>query len=300
MKKTKEQKGITRFTVIMVVLLLLIVLTMCVLAKSYKIIINRQKQENKESTNIIKEIKTGSFVKYDEKLWVILYDDEINGLQMISVDTLKYNSNNFYLGTKDSSITDWSSLITVADLDGNDNLTNFEKAVYSYNNAIDTLNKACESLVSNNENIIDVRCVGSNPTNKQAENKILYKTEELENWPINDNDYKAGVGNNIAKGMDTNYISDFERMKELGINETGEVYWMASRSIEKGENFVYFSIRLVSDEGDNDSDSLYHIFKLRTGDEDYHPRGLRPVVSLKKDIQITSGDGSKENPYIFN
>ena len=89
-------------------------------------------------------------------------------------------------------------------------------------------------------------------------------------------------------------------MKELGINETGDVYWMASRTIEKGENFVYFSIRLVSDEGDNDSDSLYHVFKLKTGDENYHPRGLRPVVSLKKDIQFTSGDGTKVNPYILN
>ena len=44
MEKTKEQKGVTRFTVIIVFLLLAIVLTMGVLAKSYKIIINRQNQ----------------------------------------------------------------------------------------------------------------------------------------------------------------------------------------------------------------------------------------------------------------
>ena len=47
-------------------------------------------------------------------------------------------------------------VITEADLDNNGELNDFEKSVYSYNNAIDTLNTACKNIVTANDNIIDV------------------------------------------------------------------------------------------------------------------------------------------------
>ena len=137
--------------------------------------------------------RVGKTVKYDDKIWTILYDDSTNGLQMISNQSLLYNNSKFYLGYNDSLITSWDSLITVADLDKSGDLNYFEKSVYSYNNAIDTLNTACKSIVKTNDNITDVRCVGSNPGNKSAENETLYTSENLSKWPINNATYAAGM-----------------------------------------------------------------------------------------------------------
>ena len=114
---------------------------------------------------------------------------------------------------------------------GQDVLSNVEKSIYSYNHAITNLNAKCAEIVGNlNSDIIDVRCVGSNPTNKNSENSAMFSSDELSN-------YENGKYNGKGKSSDDNYISDYERMLAIGIelpenkdgNDVYYEYWMASR-----------------------------------------------------------------------
>ena len=247
--------------------------------------------------------RVGKTVKYDNKIWTILYDDSTNGLQMICNQSLLYNDSEFWLGYQDSLITSWDSLITVADLDKSGDLNSFEKSVYSYNNAIDTLNTACKNIVAANDNITDVRCVGSNPTNKSAENKTLYTSENLSKWPINNATYAAGIGNGIGKSTDSNYVFDFDRMVALGINigydsaGEGASYWLASRFVDVYSDHVSFGIRYVHSDGYYDAYYLWRVYESRAdGESNYY--ALRPVVSLKTDIQLVA-DTTGEADYTF-
>ena len=217
---------------------------------------------------------------------------------MISNDVLEYNGDIFFLGDEDSSIKNWKLLIKEADLDDNGYLTNFEKSVYSYNNAIDSLNTECKDLITENINIIDVRSAGSNPTDKESENETLYTSDNLEKWPIKNSTYVTGIANGISKGTDENYLSDFERMVSLKINTTGDNYWLASRYITDNSESVYFWLRSCNDNGEGQPAAMWYtnekvVFGFGDGLK------LRPVVSLKDDIQFTSGDGTENNPYIF-
>lgn len=150
--------------------------------------------------------KVGKTVNYDGKTWTILYDDDTNGLQMICNEVYR----NFILGMNDSSITDWDAIFSEVDVNSDGVMYRLEQSLYSYNNAITTLNKACEKLFKDEEgnfkdNIKDVRCVGSNPTDKNLENTTLFKSEGLR-W------------NGVAKCSDFNYVTDYDRMVALEIH----------------------------------------------------------------------------------
>ena len=243
--------------------------------------------------------RVGQYVKYDNKLWRILYDDDINGLQMVSEESLKYNGEDFLLGATDSLVLNWNELIEVADLNDDGDLNDLEKCVYSYNNAIITLNTACENIVTPSSNILDIRCVGSNPTNKNAENADMYTSEKLRILPMDNPTYPAGILDRILKSADTNYISDYERMLALEIHK-GD-YWLASRDIEERNDGVGMYIKYVSEEGYAQNEYgtiiIYANKHLQCGGNAGGP-GLRPVITLKSDIQF-SGSGTEADPYTF-
>lgn len=244
------------------------------------------------------ETKVGKIVKYDNKLWTILYDDDVNGLQMISNNALEYDKNVFSIGDEDSLIKNWKSVIKEADLNNDGDLTSFEKNVYSYNNVIKSLNTACKNLVIENSNIVDVRVVGSNPVDKNSENEILYTSDNLKQWPIKNSKYAVGIANGISKGDDTNYLFDFERMVALKINATGDEYWLASRHITDDLDNVYFWVRSCTPNGEGQPEAIWYANEKVVFSFGYGAK-LRPVVSLKEDVQFVSGDGTADNPYVF-
>lgn len=237
------------------------------------------------------ESRVGQYVSYDEQIWIIIYDDYTNGLQMISKNSMKYNGENFSLGYNDSLVTDWNALISVADLDGSGDLDSFEKSVYSYNNAITTLNTACESLVTPSQYITSVRSVGSNPRNKDSENTTKYTSDNLKNWA-------SGIGNGIGNSTDENYVSDYNVITSLGINNTGSYYWMASRLIDERTDKIYFRVGSFISTGYYSSTSLWRVEESTTVGTNFKA-ALRPVVSLIDDIQFSGGTGTETDPYIF-
>ena len=79
------------------------------------------------------------------------------------------------------------------------------------------------------------------------------------------------------------------------IHNAGSAYWLASRYVYTDLNATYcagFGLRFVNYSGFNGnylfgSDGTYYSSFIR----------LRPVVSLKSNIRLSSGDGSEGSPY---
>ena len=218
--------------------------------------------------------------------YIVLYDagEQGDNVQLISANAL----DNVTLGYNDGQINwDDSNVITAANIfndtaEGESVLIHVEKAIYSYNNAITNLNAKCKSVVGDaNNDIIDVRSVGSNPTNKDNENTTPYTSTFLESNPSNSATYSAGDFDEKGKGTDQNYITDFDRMVALGINtaENSSDYWLASRVVDEDPSNVYFNVRYVNSDGGTDYYVLWNVY-TGSASGNYNTRGVRPVVSL--------------------
>ena len=77
---------------------------------------------------------------------------------------------------------------------------------------------------------------------------------------------------------------------------TGTYFWLASRFVNcyTGDSFVRFGLRYVF-ESNLDG---YRLFNSSTDGYD-GSRHLAPVVSLSSGIQVKSGSGTTENPYVI-
>ena len=190
--------------------------------------------------------KIGKYVKYDGEIWRVLYDDDINGLQMISEDGILDDGRRIGLGVNDMSITEEE----VTEIDGVEGKSDLEKAMYSYANVVELLNKKCENIVTKKSGIIkSVRSVGSNPITPNLDNSESFigsskyvngydewfednlnlKKNSKENriyYTIKDTEIEYTI-----KNTDLNHLIDYDRMVALGIflTENNEEYWLASR-----------------------------------------------------------------------
>ncbi|HCC04600.1 MAG TPA: hypothetical protein DEP51_07135 [Clostridiales bacterium] len=165
-----------------------------------------------------------------------------------------------------------------------------EKARWSYNNAIKTLND--EASKYNNSTLSDrARCIGSNYQNP-------YKESSMSGW------------NRKLKGEDSNSSQDEQRLNAL--NEynlkNNEIYWLSSRTGYAGADEYFHYIRCVGEGVDLSPQSDFVSFDdlciVEYGDSlNYNYQNpmfkLRPVFRLLPDIKIKSGDGSYDNPYIL-
>ncbi len=222
----------------------------------------------------------GKEVTYDGKKWIVLYDDEINGVQMISKDIL----GEIDIGLNDSSIQwDNSAVKNETDIDKNNELSDKEKAIYSYNHAIGTLNDKCKELVgkdNSNEVIESIRCVGSNPTSPYSENKELYSSSKLREW-------LEGVYDKKSYSTDQNYEDDYGRLLALGITKVSDDYIWASRIVMWYPPWtIQFSFRIVYSEL---GFGITHFNYLTAGGGLYgaysFQYGVRAVVSLNDEIR---------------
>ena len=119
------------------------------------------------------------------------------------------------------------------------------------------------------------RSVGSNPTN-----------------PYDEGGSTTYYNRYTMKNQDNNYITDSNQMKKLGISSANTSYWFASREVvglTSGDSF-----RLRSSRGE-----IECFFITSNGGSDWFQNefSIRPVFTLKNSLKITSGDGSKDNPY---
>ena len=210
-----------------------------------------------ENNLTVEELKVGDKVNYIDKQGniikcIVLYDTEYNetngtnyGIQIIASDVVC----DVTLGYNDPTTI------------GN---TNFEKAKYSYDNVISTLNKkALEYL--NAEYVREARCVGTAPNNKN----------------------------------DEKYDIDYNQMNKVGsgIANIGKTYWMGSHDTDGAAGTTYYRVYFINSSGGLEYNSLYSVNSLAGSNVgNTYTNGFRPVFTLNSDINIINGDGVN-TPY---
>ena len=172
------------------------------------------------------KLKVGDYVYYYDKngtrrLCAVLYDNSSGyGVQIITMSAVE----NVELGNGAGNGEE-----------SNFNQTDFNTAMNSYNNAIETLNKRAEVYL-NSTYAGDARCVGSVPNNKNSQSGYYTFTEFTSKY------------NGKFLDADLNYETDWNQMVSLGISYIGENYYLASRLVESQDfkEYVNFAIRITN------------------------------------------------------
>ena len=184
--------------------------------------------------------------------WTILYDNKDGTVEAVSPEVL----GSLTLGYQDETA------ISAGD-------QNIDKAIYSYNNAIDRLNIYSEEQttdeIKSDSKVKNIRSIGSNPYNPYEDTNDYYELE--------------GEYNKIGKVGDENYEQDLIRMIYYGAVNAGQAqYWMASRlaSPYGSDGSIVFAIRYYSSE----AISSYTLWNTK-GEAQNNSYGVRPVIKVE-------------------
>ena len=167
-------------------------------------------------------VSTNSIISNEFIMTSVIANGRNYGIQIISSDVIKTTE-----GTVETFILGDS---------------NFNTAMNSYNNAIATLNVKANDYL-NTTYVLDTRCVGSVPNNKNAESENFNS----------EYDYMSPY---TFKDEDTNYKTDYNQMVALGIENINDNYWLASRYVHPRSDFTTFRVRYVNTSGSLDTRTL--------------------------------------------
>ena len=228
------------------------------------------------------------YVKYNNMLCRVLYNDAEHGIQIVTADngvvpdvTLGYGDDKV---TEDDFTYDGS--VTIDD--------NFKKAAVSYNNVVDNLNDRAVEYMDKKGIAKGARSLGSIATLENGEfqgdtSGMFTGTYEY---------FTTYKWNEKFKTSDTNYEDDVNQLNDLGLNATS-VTWLASRYIGHSSYASIFSMHIVNSSGSVRNSLLASIDSSGDVNGRSDLNGFRPVFLLTSDVVISSGDGSSENPYVI-
>ena len=168
---------------------------------------------------------------------------------------------------------------------------NGQRGVWSYNNAVNTLVTACKDatgLTVDGSTVISIRSAGN--TNVTYTSSGISGTDAPGDYTY---DYQTagassdwytanGYNNYHMKREDTNYSSDLNTMKQLGIPkaDNGGTYWLASRRVNANTNNVNFNVRNVNDMGNLDNDNVCNVNDNGNVNGNENSYAVRPVASI--------------------
>ena len=239
------------------------------------------KQRTKGIPTIENKLKEGDYVWYEDAFGtqqkcMVLYGPENEKFSSYGIQIITAKTEN------STGIVGNVKLGVNGDFYGNRNV---------YNNVIITLNAETEKYRKKNDGIAELaRCVGSIPDNPNYDAAGMFTSSG--SW--------FASYNRTFKDEDENYKADYDQMTALGINNIEKWYWLASREVDSDDGYSYYDICVRSV---NSNSGLLGSHNLCYMDYDgiitvnEFEDGLRPVFRLKSGIKITSGDGSKDNPY---
>ncbi len=228
------------------------------------------------------------YVKYNGELYRVLYDlayDEKNGtnygIEIVSVNPL----DTVTLGKDDPIILESN------EYEGDPGeIGTTDRAKWSYNNAIITLNKKAQTYLT--ELADSARCIGSDPNNPISESgnysgNNIYDTDAAE-----------------LKGQDTHGLKDIDQLyniEALKFNDTtiSSYYWFATRRVGKIVGYPAFQMgnKYYNANGLSTSFSIYYYKSDGTPVASGGTLGFRPVIRLKNNIKIEKGKGTADEPY---
>lgn len=247
-----------------------------------EISVNFENEEPLDSARTIKgtlafvntpEGNLGKYVKYADNIWIVLRDDE-NGVELISANGL--GNLKIYTGNGQSD----------------------------YNNAVSTIVNQCKIETGITNNIRNVGGPAAEEEKLSDDNTVLFR--DLKNFQPtvsyeNFTQYE-GEENGLRK-EDSNYLSDYNQMKHVGIVYADNMafYWLASREIEQTSDSVFFNVRNVG--------SLLESDRTFGVQDNAKPAWLgtpwnyavRPIVKLESGIlNNASQTGLIDDPIILN
>ena len=234
----------------------------------YKFTINESYNTVEKSLTKVStpEGNLGKYVTYNGDTWIVLSDDS-SGVELISANAI-------------GSVT----------LGG----STFEEARTSYNNAVSTIISECGGTGSNN-----IRSVGgpASDTTTTVDFSELTTFEQS----VDDTNFAQYEGENGLKIGDENYLTDYNKMKAIGIlaTDTPADYWLASRFVEEISGNVRFRMRCVNYDGYLNHDNLCSVnSSANTGYNGTSSYAVRPVVTLSSGAlgDVAEGVGTRTNP----
>jgi len=124
-----------------------------------------------------------------------------------------------------------------------------DRAIWSYNNAVDTLNEYCENEIVTNPTAQAVRSIGAGF--EQADTSSKYSVTSLETHPLRQSNYngvgKIGDMNAEQDVVRMSYFSSGSDYNTFGYANTYRWYWVASRYLQDYSDYVNFMMRRVTD-----------------------------------------------------
>ena len=161
----------------------------------------------------------------------------------------------------------------------------FSESKDEYNGVVSWLNTQAGKY-NNSTYSTRARCVGSHPTD----------TSDTTTYFTSSDDYISSY-NGQFKDEDTNYETDYNQMGTLGIRNTKNKYWLASRDLRPRNDVVYFCCRCISTGGGLSRENLGWFGPTTSKRINVYSVWLRPVFILKSDIKVTGGTGEFIKPY---
>ena len=227
-------------------------------------------------------LKAGNYVYYEDgkgitRKCAVLYDNSSGyGIQIITMETVE----DFWMGIDADAEADVY----------NQERNNFFTTYNEYNTAIGTLNTKAEAYI-NPLYASDARCVGSVPNNKNSEAGIFSSSrEEMSGY--------------FVRNQDDNYLTDYNKMVELGIVNLNTVYVLASRVGYFSSRDIDADMRAIDNYGHliefSRANSLIGINSTGRLISFAKGYGLRPVFTLKPGLKVTGGNGTSESPYTLS
>ncbi len=251
------------------------------------------------STPAEEVLTSGVYVTYKGQPYKVLYDanSTYGRIEIISVSPLT----NVTLGDTDpaelANSQAGQAYVTANNITliGNPGTSGtFDRAKWSYNNAIATLNYKAQAYLTN---LADrARCVGTNPSNPNSpdneSNPSMYSNSQhawlsTYNW------------NDEFKDWDTweQYMTEMNQLIYINANNNTHNEWFGSRLVDwhlLGDNEeCRFDVRTT----DNGSFPLASVLENGTTRKWSPSYGLRPVIRLKSGVVVTGGQGTSGSPY---
>ena len=265
------------------------------------------------------KIILGKYVKYDNKSWVIINDDEYVGIRMASENLLNYKDGK-ELDILNNPIVDWLEIgktdYNLIDLAGD--MTETEKLIYIYNNIENILNQACKDIVKKSKNIKDVNAEGYidvlRNINKKEQTNCF--GNDFLNLEYRNNKYYIKNSEkiiDIKEEFNKSLFMDEGKIATFFPKKFNEKYLFPQRSTIRSTQSALALIPIKS--FDKDYSDPYEAESI-LGTINYQYQGgiynrenfktkIRPIITLSDEVRkngfstANGADGSPEHPFIL-
>ena len=202
--------------------------------------------------------------------WTIIYDHGNGTVEAVSPDVMKEEgTTGLTLGSGDETAQ------TPGDVDVNGTPNeSIDKAIYSYNNAIERINNYCKEQVDDSlatdENVRSVGAATDPRPNLEGNNSYNGLPTE----------WSTSTYNGKGKAGDTAYEQDFVRMLYHKAANVDEEYWVASRNVGANSTGVNFYVASVISGGFFGGNHLWFVSSSNTN-YNSPSRAVRPIITVQ-------------------